>query len=160
MTPLGEKGGSRTPSPLAVGLPGTPPGKSYPTGREPHPRRPHRSSGEETRSPELPLFPPARLPQFLGPLPGLPFQTPGTQGFHSLRRVALADGAGPSVSALDPAQDGLGDLPAALAVLGTGPAPPLSASGAGPLEAQGVSLRRWTGSHTSPHRGQSLWKLR
>ena len=73
----------------------------------------------ETRSPDLPLV---SRPQFPRPLPVRPLQTPGAQGLDSLRRAALADGAGPPVGVLDPAEDGLGDLAAALAGLGTGQA--------------------------------------
>ena len=59
---------------------------------------------------------------------GVPFPPPGG---------ALPDGAGPLVGPLDPAPEGPGGLPVALAMLGAGQGAPLPAAGTGSLEAQG-----------------------
>ena len=55
-----------------------------------------------------------------------------------------------------PAQQGLGDLPAVIAVLGNAHCPQVAAAGAGSLEAQGFFLLVGMGSHLSPQRGHRL----
>ena len=64
----GERGGDSNPSspaPRLLGIPGTTPGKSYPTGREPHPRRGLTDSAGRTtltRAPPAPAGEPPAVP--------------------------------------------------------------------------------------------------